>query len=209
MPFVARHAVTHARIDITQIANPRQVLQAEEVICQLCEEHMIVRQGMIIRPHFAHKRACALPYEAHPESPEHLLGKEYMSLWLRQQPEFLGARIDLEVPIHQRKRIADILVTFPTGQKVAVEIQLALMTTEALMARTKDYLDDGIDVVWVFGGNALRSQSNLDWCKRTLGEYLHLQFVDPAPLATITLGGDDPSAATAPGVAAGANGRRW
>lgn len=208
MPFVARHAVTHARIDITQIANPRQELQAELLICQLCEERMIVRQGMIIRPHFAHQRACALAYEGHPESPEHLLGKEYMSRWLRGQSTLAGACVELEVPIHARKRIADILVTFPHGHKLAVEIQLASITTEQLMARTKDYLDDGIDVIWVFGGNALRSPSNLDWCKRTLGEYFQLMFVDTPSLANVELAIPSPSAVHTSHPAAGANNRR-
>jgi competence protein CoiA len=113
MPFVARHATTNERIDITRLANPRSALVAAQLVCQLCDERMIVRQGLVVRPHFAHTRACALPYASHPESPEHLLGKYHMSRYLAQQPAYKGARIELEVPIHERKRIADILVTFP------------------------------------------------------------------------------------------------
>lgn len=204
MPFVARHAVTHARIDITQIPNPRETLHAEDLLCQLCDERMIVRHGLILRPHFAHRRACTLPYTMHPESPEHLLGKAQVSAWLRTQPGFTDAQVELEVPIHARKRIADILVTFPQGHRLAVEIQLASLTTEALTARTKDYLDDGIDIIWVLGKDALRSPSNCAWCTLHLGGYLRLDFVERAPLSTIALssadGGDAPTATSPDGV---------
>lgn len=196
MPFIARHATTHARIDITQLANPRQELQADQLLCQICEERMIVRQGFIIRPHFAHMRACPMPYASHPESPEHLLGKERMSQWLRQQPALAGTTVELEVPIHARKRIADMLVTFPQGHKLAVEIQLAAITTETLQQRTEDYLNDGIDVIWVFGREALRSPANLAWCTRTLGGYLQLLFVDTPALANIELAPPAPPTAT-------------
>jgi competence CoiA-like predicted nuclease len=208
MPFVARDAVTHARIDITQLAHPREELRAADLICQICEERMIVRHGLIFRPHFAHMRACPVAYESHPESPEHLLGKAHMSAWLRQQPDFVGASVDLEVPIHARKRIADILVTFPQGHKLAVEIQLASITTEALHHRTEDYLNDGIDVVWVFGGNALRSPSNLAWCEHTLGGYLQLIFAPGGAEKTMELASVDRPAA--PGDSAGStNGAPW
>jgi competence CoiA-like predicted nuclease len=206
MPFVARHAVTHARIDITQLPNPRQALQADQILCQVCEERMIVRQGLIIRPHFAHMRACPLAYASHPESPEHLLGKEQVSTWLRQQPDFADATVELEVPIHARKRIADILVTFRQGHKIAVEIQLASITTEALKDRTEDYLNDGTDVIWVFGRDALRSPANLDWCTRTLGGYLQLIFVDKSAPATVELATPATPASIARVLANGVNG---
>lgn len=147
---------------------------------------MILRQGLVIRPHFAHTQTCPMPYASHPESPEHLLGKECVSAWLRQQPGFEGAEIELEVPIHARKRIADILVTFPQGHRLAVEIQLATITPQELEARTKDYLNDGTDVIWVLGKDAVRGPSNVQWCNAVLGGYLQLGFT--AALQTQDLG---------------------
>ena len=178
MPFVARDAETNDRIDITRIDNPRTTLAAARLICQLCRERMIVRQGFVVRPHFAHTRACALAYAAHPESPEHLLGKFHISRYLQQHPDCAGAQVELEVPIHARKRIADILVTFPHGHLLAVEIQLASITPEQLEARSKDYLDDGIDVIWVLGQAAAASPSNKQWCRTALGGYFQLAFTE-------------------------------
>jgi competence CoiA-like predicted nuclease len=178
MPFVARDAETDARIDIPRYDNPRSSLEATRLVCQLCTERMIIRQGFIVRPHFAHTKACALAYASHPESPEHLLGKFHVSAYLRTHPDFVGATVDLEVPIHDRKRIADILVTFPHGHRLAVEIQLASITPADLEARSKDYLDEGIDVIWVLGKTAAAAPSNLSWCRTVLGGFLQLAFTE-------------------------------
>jgi competence CoiA-like predicted nuclease len=191
MPFVARDAETLDRIDITRIENPRRTLQAQRLICQLCEERMIIRQGLVVRPHFAHTRACSMPYAAHPESPEHLLGKWHVRAYLRGQPEFAGTTIELEVPITARQRIADILVTFPQGHRLAVEIQLASITPGELEARSKDYLDDGIDVLWALGKAAAASPSNSQWCRAVLGGYLLLAFTEHHEQLDITLLPDD------------------
>jgi competence protein CoiA len=182
MPFVAHDRETKERIDITRYRNPRAELQAERLICQLCGVPMIIRQGLVIRPHFAHTRSCSTPYASHPESPEHLLGKETVSTWLRKQQGFEGATVELEVPIHARKRIADIFVTFPQGHKLAVEIQLASITPGDLAARTKDYFDDDTDVIWVLGKDALRGASNVQWCTTVLGGYLQLGFTTEHPV---------------------------
>jgi competence CoiA-like predicted nuclease len=139
---------------------------------------MIVKQGLIKRWHFAHVAACPERYGSHPESIAHLLGKEEIRRYLRQLPEFATAQIDLEVPIHARKRIADILVTFSQGHKVAVEIQLAAITPGELAARTKDYHDDGIDVLWCLGGAAYNSPANRTWCYTECGIYLVLTYVE-------------------------------
>lgn len=180
MPFVAKDTETQERIDITHYANPRLELRADQLACQICGARMIIRHGLMVRPHFAHTKACPIPYASHPESAEHLAGKAYVSAWLKEQPGFEDATIELEVPIHARKRIADIMVTFPRGHRCAVEIQLAAITTADLEARTKDYLDDGIDVIWTLGKDAARGTGNATWCNQVLGCYLHLGFTNDA-----------------------------
>src|SRR5262245_61804945 len=178
MPFVAKDTETHQRIDITQYADPRNDLIAARLACQICDGRMIIRQGFVIRPHFAHTAACPIAYAMHPESPEHLLGKFHISNYLRLQAEFAGAVIELEVPIHERKRIADILVTFPQGLRLEVESQLASITPAELEARTKDYFDAGIDVIWVLGKSAAQSPSNKEWCRTVLGGFLQIAFTE-------------------------------
>lgn len=169
MPFVALDKSTKERIDITKIENPRSILKSGEVICQLCESPMIVKAGLIVRPHFAHYAQCESDYEHHPESPEHLLGKELISNSLKAHfPDYADADIQLEVKIPEVKRVADIMVTFQNGWQQAHEIQLAAITVENLQKRTEDYHRAGVDIVWYLGGNA-DTETNRTWCTNYFG----------------------------------------
>jgi len=64
-------------------------------------------------------------------------------------------------------------VTFPTGWRVAHEVQLASITTEHLQERTNDYTLAGIDVVWWLGKSA-DTETNRAWCRCTFGYALSL-----------------------------------
>ncbi|MCK6629037.1 MAG: hypothetical protein L6R45_28140 [Anaerolineae bacterium] len=59
MPFIAINRQTGERIDITKIENPRLHLKRDDQICQLCEQPVIIKAGLITRPHFAHPRPLA------------------------------------------------------------------------------------------------------------------------------------------------------
>lgn len=63
------------------------------------------------------------------------------------------AKVQLEMPIKARKRVADVLVELPSGWSIAHEIQLASITPNQLEERTRDYALEGIDVIWWFGSN--------------------------------------------------------
>jgi competence CoiA-like predicted nuclease len=176
MPFIALNAETRERIDITTIENPRLVLKPGECICQLCEIPMIIKAGQIMRAHFAHVAACPTDYESHPESQEHREAKVFLATHSHEAfAEYTDAKIEYEVPIPEVMRIADLLVTFPMGWRIAHEIQLASITTETLEARTNDYLQAGIDVVWWLGKSA-NTPANRDWCRQTFGYALSLNI---------------------------------
>lgn len=76
MPFIALNKDTKERIDITTINDPRLTIPKGSIICQLCEQPMIIKAGQVIQAHFAHKVSCTSDYEHKPESAEHLRGKE-------------------------------------------------------------------------------------------------------------------------------------
>jgi competence CoiA-like predicted nuclease len=176
MPLIARDRQTRDRIDITRIANPRETLKAADIMCQFCEQPMIIRAGLIVRPHFAHKAACPTTYIGHPESTEHLLGKLMVAERLLQyMPDYAAAQIEFEYPIPEVNRIADIMVVFPCGWRVAHEVQLASITTEVLQQRTKDYLNAGIDVFWWLGKHA-DTPANRAWCEQSSGFSLSLDM---------------------------------
>lgn len=178
MPFVARRKGTDERIDITTIEMPRVVLKPGECVCQMCGAEMIVKAGQIRQHHFAHVATCTTEYKSHPESQAHRDAKKFLATHLCEQfQEYAGAVIEYEVPIREVMRIADLLVTFPTGWRVAHEVQLASITTEELQERTNDYTLAGIDVVWWLGRSA-NTPANRNWSREIFGYALLLNMAE-------------------------------
>lgn len=176
MPFIALHKETRERIDITQIERPRDVLKSGDCVCQLCDARLIIKAGFVMRAHFAHYASCDTDYHTQPESQEHREAKVFLATRLKEaHKEYASAVIEYEVPIPEVKRIADLLVTFPTGWKVAHEIQLASITSEDLEARTNDYARAGIDAVWWLGKSA-NTPANRAWARKTFGYVLTLNI---------------------------------
>src|SRR5512147_2423309 len=123
MPFIALNRQTGERVDITKIENPRLHLKSDELICQLCEQPVIIKAGLITRPHFAHRSQCTTDYDSHPESIEHLLCKELVARGLREEfAEYAQANIQYEFKVPEVRRVVDIMATFPNGWRVAHEI---------------------------------------------------------------------------------------
>jgi|SRR5579884_723375 len=178
MPFIAKHKETGERIDITQIEHPKLRFRGGECLCQLCGAPLIIRGGLHVRNHFAHHPSspCLTDYSYQPESAHHRSAKLFLLEQLRKEfLEYKDAQIECESIIPEIKRVADILVTFPTGWKQAHEIQLADITTNELEERTDDYERAGIDVVWWLGKNA-DSASNRQWCIERFGCNFSLNF---------------------------------
>lgn len=172
MPFVAIDKDTGQRVDITRVRDPRNEIKSGQCICQLCRQPMIVRAGNTKAAHFSHYSECGdSEWQSHPESPEHREGKRYVAAKLPQEwPEYRMATIEYEVPIKGSnfKRIADVLATFPSGQRVAHEVQFASITPAELEERTRDYQAAGVDVVWWLG-KAAKTDNNRAWCESYFG----------------------------------------
>ncbi len=178
MPFIALNKLTKKRIDITLLDKPREVLKADELACQICGQDLIIKAGMIVRAHFAHKpqQLCSSEYKAHPESAAHREAKRFLKEELPNHfTDYKGVRLEYEVPIKPVKRIADVLAIFPNGHRVAHEVQLAKITITELEVRTQDYARAGIDVVWWLGLSA-NTESNQEWCLQTFGECFMLNI---------------------------------
>jgi len=169
MPFIALHKDTLERIDISEIENPRLKLRSGDCICQLCKKPLIVKAGMINRPHFSHysESECDTDYKYHPESADHREAKLKLIEYLKNTHKgYTNAKFEKEVAIPEIKRVADILVTFPMGWREANEIQLSNISVQEFQERTYDYYNAGIDVVWWLGKNA-DSEGNRNWCIQT------------------------------------------
>lgn len=75
VPFIGKRAGTGERVDILRVERPREVFAFGEVLCPLCEERLVVKDGLVRVQHFAHRARCASPLAA-PKSVEHLLEQD-------------------------------------------------------------------------------------------------------------------------------------
>ena len=182
MPFIAIHKETGKRVDITDIKQPKLKIKSGDCLCQLCSEPLILKSGFIRATHFCHYKNCDSDYISHPESKEHLEGKRYLYDMLCKiyKPYFDTSLIELEKKVPEAGRVADIMVTFPMGWRVAYELQISPITTKSLEERTNSYGKNGIDTIWIFGGKA-DTETNRDWSITRFGFYYVLQIYKEVP----------------------------
>lgn len=178
MGLVARNKKTKELINIFDYELPRKQLVRDELECHLCGGDLIIKAGLVRMKHFAHKpnSPCSCDYARQPESYEHLFFKQLLAFELGNEfKEYLGVKPQLEYPIHEVKRIADIVFEFPNGWLVAHEIQLSPITTEDLENRTNDYRNAGVDVIWWLGNRA-DTELNRKWLFEHNGECYSLDW---------------------------------
>lgn len=97
-----------------------------------------------------------------PESVQHRQGKAVLAEWLRSRVGPAAVTVEAATDT-QRSRIADVMVTFPTGELLAFEIQYAAITVQAWRTRHESYRAQGITDVWLWGHTRLRkSRSSYD-----------------------------------------------
>ncbi len=171
MPLVAKDSNTGARIDITQLDNPRLSLKSRDMCCPYCDQTVFVVGGKFVCWHFRHK-VLTPGCPSSGETPEHLAAKAHLRNILKDIfDDYTDAAIDLEVWIPEINRRADIMVSFPMGWRVAHEIQLSGISIEELEERTHDYYRAGIDVYWWLGKNG-NTPANQYWCREFFGFFL-------------------------------------
>ncbi len=186
MPFIALDQAG-CRIDITQMSDPRAQLRGRVLQCQLCKGEMITKAGRIVQAHFAHKATCPYHAETEPDTSEHRAGKVWVADWLRRMWDGFGT-LDVRYEFHVPEvgRIVDVAAVFPSGWVAGCEVQLSATTTEQLEKRSRDYLQAGIEPVWLLGKKA-DTDTNRAWCKAYLGYGHSLKLPDNVAEATITV----------------------
>ena len=119
-------------------------------VCRLCNEPLETALGPIRVWHFRHARKDTCDWEAwsEPESPMHHALKR--ASFSAMENLFPGSTIRYEAILRSAHRIADLLVTLPDGDRIAVECQLSKITLEELQSRTLAYERYGMDVIWIF-----------------------------------------------------------
>ena len=115
------------------------------------------------RDGFTHRKGAG---KHAPEGLFHQQGKALIQSWVNVA--YPDAIVTLELATAARDRIADVMVEWSTGERIAVEIQYAALTVEAWLARHQSYLDQGITPVWLLGHHgahmkAARTPYVTDW----------------------------------------------
>ena len=172
MPFVAlRDDEQAGRVYIGDYDDPRQALAGATLICPDCRMPMIVKQGAVVCPHFAHKAGDKKPcyWREHSESPEHLLAKRAIIEYLNNEPKPFGdCVIEVEYPVVTpggKKRYIDVYVETEDGDRFACEAQLSRQSLTEFATRTADYRAIDIEPIWFLGGET-RTNENEIWCER-------------------------------------------
>jgi hypothetical protein len=136
--------------------------------------HLQEDTGKVSRPHVKERVVCPVPgcgeklTSAHRakkrdglvhwnskgghsiESILHSQGCALIENWLRQRYPNSIARRE-EYTNEQGERRADVLLTAPTGERVAFEVQYSALTPDAWKRRHDSYRAQGIVDVWIFG----------------------------------------------------------
>lgn len=138
--------------------------------CPACGRPVQLKQGQVMRPHFAHFRQQACDFFQENESAEHLNLKAslYRSLLAA------GHEVVVEAVLADLGQVADLLV----NGRLVLEVQCSRLSLERLLDRTQAYQAAGYQVIWLLGqelwlgrrATALHRQ--VIQLSQTLGAYL-------------------------------------
>jgi competence CoiA-like predicted nuclease len=170
MPLTAnsQDSIRICALDFKDAHEIRSKYNKGTLTCPFCKQLIHPRQREGYLTHFVHKsRQCSTKLEHHPESIEHLLGKEILSKHIKEQVKEYEVEVQIEYPIPEageNGRIADVAAIYKTGYILIYECQLAAITTNKLEQRTIDYEKEGCEVIWWFG-KAADTEVNHKWAK--------------------------------------------
>jgi competence protein CoiA len=192
MPFTGLDRVSGLTVSIFDEACPKMAYAPRSILCPDCREPLFVKHGSVIVRHFSHypESDCL----SSGESVEHLIAKRTIAERLEQRRPNTIITLEEAITVNdvKRKRVADVMVTFPNGTKEAHEIQLSPISVDDLKARTRDYESIGIEVFWWCGNEAL-NDAGRDWMLDNMGVFAYLTFPRPSHSQTTAFTSPDPS----------------
>ncbi|MGG2093203.1 competence protein CoiA family protein [Bacillus sp. S13(2024)] len=123
----------------------------ERFFCPICHLEVQLKLGKQKKWHFAHKKSHSCKIEFENESAYHLRGKEQLYRWLQSQ--VCSIKMEHYLPAIQQR--PDLFVVIDNRQ-IAIEYQCATLSVEQLLKRTEGYWKEGIQILWILGGNQLK-----------------------------------------------------
>ncbi|WP_088809307.1 MULTISPECIES: competence protein CoiA family protein [unclassified Listeria] len=130
---------------ITVTKTNRDLLEKNKMryVCCCCQEEVILKNGDIKVPHFAHKKGGKCKTASEGESAKHLKAKELLLGWLSAQ----AFQVDLEHYFSEIKRQADLFVE----GNIVLEYQCSTIPIKEMIERTENYLSLSLKPYWILG----------------------------------------------------------
>lgn len=113
----------------------------------------LTTRGGSRRDHFSHAQGSGINHGAAGESLNHLQAKHALAEWAaRSAGRFSGTvEVSEEEWVPGIRRRPDVLVRFPDGQQIAIEVEYKAITEADYLAKCSDYAARGIVPSYVFG----------------------------------------------------------
>ena len=111
--------------------------------CPGCQGVVLLRQGQVMCPHFAHKSLQDCQFFSENESAQHLSLKAALYKSLVNH----GEKVSIEKVMSEMGQIADLFV----GDSLALEVQCSRLSQQRLRERTRAYHQAGYEVRWLLG----------------------------------------------------------
>jgi competence protein CoiA len=137
--------ITLVSLSVGEIDNYKK---RHEFYCPACEEHLIIKAGKRIIPHFAHYPKSNCEQRKGGEGPYHEKGKLLLYQWFRSQ----HLHVELEPYLKEIKQLPDLLLTL-NHKRIAIEFQCARISIDQLQQRNKGFQKAGIIPIWILGAN--------------------------------------------------------
>ncbi|WP_226037647.1 competence protein CoiA [Aquibacillus saliphilus] len=149
----------HGKLQLLALMSPSEIIQHKihsKFFCPTCKEHVLIKAGEKVTPHFAHHPKSECPAKKGGEGEYHERGKLNLYYWLLRQ----GISAQLEVFIGKIQQRPDILVEI-NNKLIAIEFQCAKISANDVRKRSTGYKNINITPIWILGGNRLiRKGSN-------------------------------------------------
>lgn len=132
-------------------------LRKTECYCPGCKEELIIKNGSIMMPHFAHKKNSLCLSFSENESEEHLKGKKIMADNCRKYK----IEYEVEAYLPELNQRPDLLI----NHRIAIEFQCSPLSIERFKERTLNYQSLGYQVIWILG-NKLQFKDKISQLQR-------------------------------------------
>lgn len=127
---------------LCQLIEPETVDLKGDYYCPGCKGEVRLRQGKVVRPHFAHKHLADCSFQTENESAEHLELKGALYRWA-----VANSPVILERYLSDLGQVTDLFI----GDKLALEVQCSPLSQVRLCQRSQAYRSKGYEVLWLLG----------------------------------------------------------